>query len=653
MSVEHANELAKYRLFRPLTLESNHYDHYLTDGNLAKSIVKWASKITLGGKTYDLKVKPEGVFQIPSNFLNRKVYLMPVWDSDLVRKIVLSASKVTSQARKGCGLGDPRDLKFLGGILVLKRIFFRGSRQYQMTHQSQSGWFVEDRYHMNVFALPCSKPPKPLWPLLASFLFLLLSALLYFGAFLFTPLLYFSYACFILGLLLLYLWLRKRADYMKRRKFQPVFRVFHDSVGCITLPRYRPYPDIDVYNTSIEQNVPEYHPPSEDIIMNWHEMAFHLKAQHTGIYALVNARAEGQWGDYDPIELLGLYGLKDSAPATYLSPDKLKQFTEGQPLSSDLSQSYKDFIWGAGSVELGGEPGPQFIPSTFAETHLPEGFFGDAIVSFLLDKSVGSARYIGNGLFLLKASNSETLAAGTGNWSSCESGELCIKDGPQDVHEDVAGRGHVEGEIIGLGVDLVRYTQRKKIAAELRECRELNRAECEDCANDSLGKTFHDVGVAADVVDLVAGIAACVLTAIFLPIAAPVVCGVTLPAAGKAAKDLWEETIGGYDYAEDVCDGVPDQIPSYEGSSEGSDEDEKKIEDLRGKCRKDGLTPVVERIKGETISCLSDTHALTICKEKSTYRSRVDMKLIGAVCIPGDEGDGDTVVCVFCRSGSA
>src|SRR5437870_2766581 len=115
MTIEAAESLAKHRLFRPLAFRSPHYERHESDELLVREIVKWTSHILLGGKYYNLKVLPEDVFQIPSNLLNRMVYLIPVWDPKLVRTIVLDSRRKTGKAKAGCGLGDLEKLSYAGG----------------------------------------------------------------------------------------------------------------------------------------------------------------------------------------------------------------------------------------------------------------------------------------------------------------------------------------------------------------------------------------------------------------------------------------------------------------------------------------------------------------------------------------------------------
>ena len=101
MDIQKAREFSRYRLFRSLTFESPHYSRYRTDNDMAVAISKWAGNILIGGNTYDLNVKPEGVFQIPSWPVNRQVYIVPIWNPELVRKIVFATEKKTGSLKKG------------------------------------------------------------------------------------------------------------------------------------------------------------------------------------------------------------------------------------------------------------------------------------------------------------------------------------------------------------------------------------------------------------------------------------------------------------------------------------------------------------------------------------------------------------------------
>lgn len=121
--------------------------------------------------------------------------------------------------------------------------------------------------------------------------------------------------------------------------------------------------------------------------------------------------------------------------------------------------------------------------------------------------------------------------------------------------------------ITGLTVDLFRYWQRDEIEQEIEECRETGwTARCVECIHEtSTTDTFQDLGVAADFVDTVTGIAACVVASVY---GQAWVCGLTLPAAGASAEDFWDSTFGGHDYAQDLCYGLPDQA-SHDDDEEG------------------------------------------------------------------------------------
>lgn len=519
MNIQAARELSKYRLFRPLTLDSEHYDRYESDGDLAKSIAAWASDVLLGGARYDLKVKPEYVFQVQSNRMNRMVYIIPVWDGDLVRKIVLDSEKKTNKAENGCGICNLKDIEFAGGILVLSRVFFRGTKKYRETHDSKSGWFVEDRYHFDVFSRCRKKIADKGKP----------------GD-------------------------KKRAGVQLRA----IFRVFNDSVGCVAAPSWAPHPEIDKHNELIETNFPEYYPEPEDIIMNWHELAVHLNLQNTGIYALGSILAAWEYGQLDSqvlgVSLEGEYTDQGQRHRVPLCRD----IDTSQPLSVDYTRSYTGFLARLFTYLLvyPQPPGPNYLPDTYANTIPPSGEVGIAVIDFL-SKTIGDAgQHIGNGFFLLKSIDGSKLAAGTGTWGSAEYHGIDISTQPTGASQP-SGEAVVTGQgIAGLVVDGLRYFQEDKIEAEIQECRAgETSAACQECVSESTGQLYHDIGTAADLVDVIAGVAACIVAAL---LGQAWVCGLTLPAAGAALVDLWDDTVGDYDYAEDMCSGVPDQSPVYD-----------------------------------------------------------------------------------------
>jgi len=147
-------------------------------------------------------------------------------------------------------------------------------------------------------------------------------------------------------------------------------------------------------------------------------------------------------------------------------------------------------------------------------------------------------------------------------------------------------------------------------------------AECIECANDSLGATYNDLGTAADLIDVIAGIAACAVATVY---GHPWVCGITLPSAGNSAEEFWDEVFGGYDYGEDICygsnmgnGGAPNPFPRQ--------------------CREVMLT-------GETIVCQNDTEALAICRQRRPTDN--GWNLAGARCV--HVHGNDQVFCKYCE----
>jgi len=619
MRLAEAQAFAKYRLFRPLGFEGQHHNGYRTDRALAKAIAKWARNVLLGGEHYDLGVSPEGVFQIQSSRMNRLSYIVPVWNPKLAREVVLRTKRKSRKARNGCGLGDLERLDYLGGILVLNRVVFRGTKFYRTRHKSKSGWFVEDRYHFDVFVTQpnrkreepeCGETPPEV----------------------------------------------PATNTPSRVRIEPVLRVFHDSVGCLATPRWSPGPDVNAHNTSIKTYTPEYFPEADELIMTWHELAEYLGVQNSGVYALSNfvaaeiARgmqylAVGSsffWGEITQAQ--GLADLSRADDTLWTAP--------GQPLAGELAVNYKTFYRQAAA----GAKQP-FNVDAYAHTVLFESNLSAALVQFLLAKANGAAEYLGRGYFRLKRTNSTHLAAGTGNWGSAEGEDIGIGTTvgpPENASTGASGDDSVNGGIARLVVDYYRYEQKEKIEAAIVECRKLTSGECKECVDNSVGDTFQDLGVAADVVDVIGGIAACVLTLIYGgPVAAGVVCGITLPAAGNAAEDLWNNALDGYDYADDMCSGLPDASPTYTdpgpaaGGAQPPAQNPNK-DQLKKQCSDAGGIPYVELIQRED-ACLADP--ATFCKLYSKFND-ASKRLIGAYCESKPDSQ-DQVVCVWCTTGSS
>lgn len=617
MDIDRARQFAKYRLFRPLGFEPPFHAAHPTDGQLAKAIAKWTSRILLGGQHYDLGIRPEGVFQVQSNRMNRATYLMPVWDADLVRRIVLETKRKTRRAQRGCGVGSLEDLEYVGGILWLKRVFFRGTPLYRRNHRSESGWFVEDRYHLDVYfrvarrARHSEKEQS-------------------------TP--------------------RKSSE--TRVAIEPLLRVFHDSVGCLATARWSPGPDVAAHNESVRTHTPEYFPAANELIMSWHELAEQLKEHASGVYALCNwVATEMTLGrHYLAVGSSFLKGTAADGQSTDLSrADDTLWTNPGQAISAALTASYVSFT----ALRPGGAWQQVNIDSN-SRTKLFNSNLSVALVQRFLALANGNAEYLGSGFFRLRAQNALPLVAGTGSWGSAESGPIVItKDGDQGGSNagGAAGAGSEDNTATGLAqlaVQALRYEQRYEIEQAISDCRQgATAADCEECIDDSVADTYHDWGVAADFVDMVGGIAACVLTAIYGgPVAAAWVCGFSLPAAGAAAEDFWDNTFGDYDYAEDMCSGLPDQSETYTttgggGQPAGGSEADKKKDAWVQQCTNNNRVPYVERIQRDE-ACI-DPEAT--CR---TYSRFVDSskQLIGAVC--SRTGDGqDEVICVWCTSGSA
>lgn len=533
MNLQQAILLAKYRLFRPLTIDSIHYPRYPSDGDIVQSILRWTSKIKLGGHIYDLAVQPHQIFQIQSNFLNRQVFLIPLVAPELTRDIVLKAEIKSNNAQKGCESGLLEQLPLIGGLLVLKRLFFRGTVRFREQHESDSGWFIEDRYYFDAIIRNAHDQRQ-----------------------------------------------EKKAE-TKRRKakgetqkkpqhspleqmpWQPILRVFYDSVGCASIPSIAPHPNIDVHNTSIRTSLTEYYPPSEVFTMTWHELAVHLGLESTGIYAISNFIAsELEQGRYTvaaglPI-FLGENTVSDTSQETNLTlAIPILWSRPGQPLSPELTNTYDRFYVLPPPVGSGlTATKVPFLTSTYTKTALFNSNLSSALVAFLLERSGGNAQYLGNGLFHVHAQNATTLAAGTGNWGSGESASIRITTSPEDATQnDISGQGYTQstGGATRLVTDLIRYEQREQIARELEACRQNATSECIECVENSTAQDFHTAGKVADFVDMVSGIAACILW--------PYSCPATLPAASGAAKTFFDNVIDGYDYAEDVCYGATSGAP--------------------------------------------------------------------------------------------
>ncbi len=507
--------LAQYRLFRPLALDSPHYQPYRSDAQLAAAISEWTNNIMLGGHTYDLEVRPSHVFQLPSNMMNRSVYIAPVWDGDLVRKIVLGAEAKTGAAVEQCGDVPLEELSFSGGILVLKRAYIRGTKTYREHHDSDSEWFEEDRYYLDVYV-----EAKPVRRVLAS---------------------------------------KGKRRYEQLR---PALRVFHDSVGCVLVPNWSPPDDVQLFNNRVRQYVPEYYPEPEEIIMSWHELAVHLGVESTGLYALANLISSHEAGLLSQgILNVVLFGEYEEAGQTRVVP--LDPNIDGsQPLPAALSRQYERFKARVFRVVLSYPPLVPYTADTYIDTRPPSGEIGLAVIRYLEEASAGDAAYLGDGFFRLGRKSGTTLTAGTGMWGSPEYGPIEIEDGDDSGSSGPPSNSDVNGQgVTGLTVDALRYLQREKIAQEIADCRaDATTAACVDCVSESTGQLYHDLGIAADAVDVLTGIAACIVATLF---GHPEVCGVTLPSAGAAAEDFWENTFGGYDYAEDMCSGLPDRSTPY------------------------------------------------------------------------------------------
>lgn len=386
MDPQAASQLARYRLFRPLALDSPHYEPHTTDQPMVEEIVRWSSHVLLGGAYYDLRVRPEQIFQVPSNMMNRQVYIIPVWEPKLVRTIVLGAKRKTRKVLEGCGQGQLESLNFIGGILFLKRVLFRGTKRYLEGHESRSAWFVEDRYHMDIF-IDSPEGQKD-------------------GA----------------------AQTDRPIHYGKQIDFRPVLRVFHDSVGCVVNQRWSAGEDLDKYNQSIKTYVPEYYPEADSVIMSWHEFAAHLNLQDTGIYALSNfiASEKERGMHYLAIGSSFFWGETvvggASQEADISAADDQLWTQPGQPLKQELVNKYDGFFKRSDTT---GSKTP--IPiDTYSKTRLFESNLSVALVQFFLSKANGSAQYLGHGFFAVRAENGTTLAAGTGNWGSAESQEIGI-----------------------------------------------------------------------------------------------------------------------------------------------------------------------------------------------------------------------------------
>jgi len=616
MQVADAKAFAKYRLFRPLGFESLSHKVFRSDRALAKAIAKWTSNILLGGHHYDLDATPEGVFQIQSSRMNRLSYLVPVWNPKLAREIVLRTEKKSPKARLGCGLGPLEELDYLGGILFLNRVVFRGTKFYQRTHKSESRWFVEDRYHFDVFAVPRSPRKTEGWECGDT-----------------DP-----------------------AAYPTKTQIDPLLRVFHDSIGCVALPRWSPGTDVDTHNRSIEKYTPEYFPEASELIMTWHELAGHVGVQYSGIYALANfiasELARGMnyaavgssffWAENNPSQSLIDLSLADDALWT----------TPGQPLSNQLVNSYAGFLRNA----PGGAKQAYNVDS-YTDTRLFQGNLGAALVQFLLSRANGTAEYLGNGFFRLQRTNATQLAAGTGNWGSAEGEGIGIsqKVGPEHAETGASNDSQVKGGIARLVVDYFRYKQSDAINQAIATCRTKTSAECKECVDNSVADTYQDLGVSSDIVDVIGGIAACALTDYYGgPAAALAVCGVTIPAAGNAAKDFWNNALSGYDYADDMCSGLPDASPTYAspgdttgagGGPQPTDPHDETKKQLQKQCEAGGGVFQVENIYGED-ACSGDPK--TICERLTTLKN---VRLLDAWCVPGASAkENDHVVCLWCTA---
>jgi len=152
---------------------------------------------------------------------------------------------------------------------------------------------------------------------------------------------------------------------------------------------------------------------------------------------------------------------------------------------------------------------------------------------------------------------------------------------------------------------------------------------------------------------VIGGIEGCIVTLIYGgPVAAGVVCGVTLTAAGNAAEDPRNIALSGSVYAEDMWSCLPvasrrypNPVPATGGSPPPAENPNK--EKWKKVCLQTGGSPYVERIQRED-ACLGDPVA--ICNRYSTLND-ASKKLIGAYCEPGGQDSQDQVTCVWCTPG--
>ena len=500
-------KLTEYRLFRPLNLKSNHYNNYKLDKEVSEHIIKWTSNIKLGGYHYNLDIDPESIFQIPSNRLNRFIYVIPITDKKLIKEVVL-CSKKTKNAQNGCGAGNSENLDFIYGNLILKRVFIRKNVK-KNSNKTSTNWVVEDRYYIDVYIKKTflAKENK----------------------------------------------IKQNTSLELHDHKLRLLRVYPDSTGCIEIPHFGPNSDINKHNESIKENVPEYFQQPDDIIMNWHELTNFLKLENTGIYAICNFIASeiengnihetGSffYGKFNDELMVELPGNDISAAALELISNP------NQELHPWLTMKYNyGFLY-----YVPGFVFEHITINTNSNTKLFHSPLSDALIQFLIDISKNSAVYLGDGLFILKVKDATSLAAGNNNWGSGESSPITIETEvvQGERHSDISGGGPPSVGVLRTLVDLGKSEiYGDKIASELRVCRSLNIAECKECASNSTGKIFHTLGTAADFVDVVGGILLCIFI--------PPLCVITLPVAGNAAKRFWDNTFGGYDYEEDICYGI-------------------------------------------------------------------------------------------------
>lgn len=394
-----AKKLAQYRLFRPLAFKSPHYHSYPEDQELLPTILKWTSKIKLGGHYYDLRVKGHDVFQIHSNVKNRNAYFVFIWDPELVREIVIRSNNKTRSLERGCGLGELKSLEYGGAILVLTRRLVWGSEEYLEAHASTTEWFVEDRYHLEVFVNnPSDKPKKEKGEQEERCL-----------------------PC------------EERNGAVPNRKEvaglpqQRTIRVFHDSAGCSTIPWVSPQENVDDHNQSVWEGLNEYFPGPDEVIMTWHEVAYLLGYGKRGIYALANITAALEQKLFPPYitncAVYGEYTASGVWKRVVMNPTGQQPY---QPLSEDLARDYEQFRVKAYSLFLINPPFVPINPSLRSKTLPPEGTLGKVIIGYL-QKGLGTKEnYLGGGLFKMKHTHGGVLAAGTGQFGSAEQAGIGI-----------------------------------------------------------------------------------------------------------------------------------------------------------------------------------------------------------------------------------